>query len=86
MQDVSTLLFSISNGWCGASCPPGGREAEERRGGAGHHKTAAGGEDTKEKCIDAKGEIYTLKSFLVSKTSIVEKKRNEVKGDVFFMP
>ena len=39
----------------------------------------------KEKCIDAEGEIRTLKSFLVSKTSIVEKKKNEVKGDVFFM-
>ena len=39
----------------------------------------------KEKCIEAEGEIRTLKSFLVSKTSIVEKKKNEVKGDAFFM-
>ncbi len=39
----------------------------------------------KEKCIDAEGEIRTLKSFLVSKTSIVEKKKNEVKGALFFV-
>ena len=39
----------------------------------------------KEKCIDAEGEVRTLKSFRVSKTFIVEKKKNEVKGDVFFM-
>ena len=36
----------------------------------------------KEKCIGAEGEIRTLKSFLVSKTSIVEKKTNAVRGDV----
>ena len=79
------IVFNLTHGQCGASCPPGGREAEECRGGAGHHKTAAVGEDTKEKCIDAEGEIRTLKSFLASKTSIVEKKKNEVKGDAFFM-
>ena len=39
----------------------------------------------KEKCIDAEGEIRTHKSFLASKTSIVEKEKNEVKGDVFFI-
>ena len=40
----------------------------------------------KEKCIDAEGEIRTLKSFRVFKIAIVEKKKNEVKGDAFLMP
>ena len=38
----------------------------------------------KEKCVEAEGEIRTLKSFLVSKTSLVEKKKNEMKGQYFF--